>query len=71
MLCVRLNEKLQKRFGDFCSKMKRSEEEIVVEALDFYLEEQEDLLIATSRLKDESDQVIGIDEMRRRLGLEN
>ena len=71
MICLRLNENLQKRLGDLCSRMKRSQEATVIEALELYLEEQEDLLVATSRMADESDPVIGVDEMRRRLGLEN
>jgi len=71
MLCLNLDQNLQKRLGEFCSKMKRSQEDAVIEALELYLEDQEDLLVATTRLNDESDPVIGIDEMRRRLGLEN
>ncbi len=69
MLCVQLGEKLEKRLDDLCNATKREKEDYVREALEEYLQEQEDVLIAESRLHDSSDPAIGLEEMRRRLGL--
>ena len=39
------------------------------ETLEEFLQEQEDILISESRLRDSSDPTISLEEMRRRLGL--
>jgi len=62
-----LKKELQDRLEDLC----RITEEPVREAVERYLENMNDLLIAAGRDKDERDELIGLDEMRQRLGLEN
>ncbi len=70
MLCVQLDENLEKKLDALCRTAKRTREDIVRELVEEYLLEEEDVLIAESRLSDAGDAVIGIDEMRRRLGLD-
>lgn len=70
MLCVQLDENLEKKLDALCRAANRSREDIVRELVEEYLLEEEDVLIAESRLLDAGDAVIRIDEMRRRLGLD-
>lgn len=71
MLCVQLDESLEKKLDALCRVAKRNREDLVREILEEYILEQEDVIVAESRLRDTGDPVIGIDEMRRRLGLDN
>lgn len=69
--CFELKKELQERLEELCLITRKSPEESVQEAVEMYLGDMEDILIASRRDKDEKDELIGIDEMRRRLGLEN
>ena len=48
----------------------RSKSYYAKKAIEEYLEEREDYLLAISRLEDPTDEVISLDEIRRRLGLD-
>ena len=69
--CFELKRELQDRLEELCRITRKSPEESVQEAVEMYLGDMEDVLIAARRDKDEKDELIDIDETRLRLGLEN
>jgi hypothetical protein len=71
MLCIEIDSAIEKQIEALCTARNLTLESVVREALLDYLSEQADLVIAQTRLEDESDLAINMDEMRRRLGLEN
>jgi RHH-type transcriptional regulator, rel operon repressor / antitoxin RelB len=70
MICVQLDERLEKRLDALCRATKRKKEDYLRQALEDLLDEQEDILIARSRLRESSDPVISLEEMRKRLDLD-
>ena len=71
MLCIEIDSAIEKQIEALCAARNLTLESVVREALLDYLSEQADLVIAQTRLEDESDLDINMDEMRRRLRLEN
>jgi transposase len=48
-------------------RLKRSRAEVIRQALEYYLEDQEDLTLGLERLQDPADPVLDWDEVRRGL----
>lgn len=68
-LSVRLPDMLAKELNNVALTMERPKSFLVQKALENYLHEQADLQIGLERLRDTSDHVISMDEMRKEIGL--
>lgn len=68
-LSVRLPESLAKELNNVASMTERPKSFLVQKALENYLHDQADLQIGLDRLRDTSDPVISIEEMRKEIGL--
>lgn len=66
-ISVRIPDKLKKALDTIAKETERSKSFHIQKAIEFYLNEQADLQIALDRLKDSSDKVISISEMRKKL----
>ena len=64
---VRIPDKLAKELNSIARATERSRSFIILKALEAYLADQADLQIALDRLRDATDPVISIDEMRNEL----
>lgn len=71
MLGIRLDKKIEKRLEKLAKATGRSKSYYAKKAIEEFLEEREDYLLAISRLEDPTDEVINLDEMRRRIGLDS
>jgi RHH-type transcriptional regulator, rel operon repressor / antitoxin RelB len=69
MLCVQLDESLEKKLDDLCAATARNREDCLREALENYIEDMEDIIIATGRLND-GEPAISLEEARRLLDLD-
>ena len=67
---VRLPDELAQRLDAIAATTRRSKSSFVLEALERYLDEVEDLEIALSRFRDPDAEWIDHDEARRELGLD-
>lgn len=67
MLSVRLPEKLEKRLNDLAHKTNRSKSYYVEHALEEFLNEQEDYLLALARLEEKGPN-ISLAEAKKQLG---
>ena len=65
---VRLPEELSKKLNRLAKSLDRSKTYIITRALDEYLEEYEDYLIAVNRLNDKDDRVVSRRELTDHLG---
>jgi len=70
MLAVRLDEQLEKRLNNLSKNTGRSKSYYVKKAIEEFLDEREDVLLAVSRSEDSKDAVISLEEMRKKLGLD-
>lgn len=70
MLGVRLDAETEARLERLAKATGRSKSHYAKEAIKEFLDEREDYMLAISRLEDESDAIIGADEVWRRLGLD-
>lgn len=70
MLAVRLPENLEERLSQLAERTHRSKSYYVKQALQDFLDEQEDHLIALSRLEKKNPRIT-LEEMENRLGLED
>ncbi len=68
-LSVRLPEDIADELEDLARLLDRPKTYIVKKALEEYLDEYADYLVALERLRDKDDGVISAEEMRERLGL--
>jgi RHH-type transcriptional regulator, rel operon repressor / antitoxin RelB len=68
-LSVRLPDMLAKELNNVALTTERPKSFLVQKALESYLSDQADLQIGLDRLRDTTDAVISIDEMRKELGL--
>jgi len=68
-LSVRLPDKLAKELNSIALETERSKSFLVQKALESYLHEQNDLQVSLDRLRDASDSVVSIEEMRKEIGL--
>lgn len=66
---VRLSSATAKRLDRLARMIDRPKSQLINKALDEYLEEYEDYLIAIGRLNDKDDKIISEKEMRKKLGL--
>ncbi len=66
---VRLSSSTAKRLDRLARVIDRPKSQLINKALEEYLEEYEDYLIAFGRLDDKNDRIISGKEMRKKLGL--
>jgi RHH-type rel operon transcriptional repressor/antitoxin RelB len=66
---VRLPDDLAKGLADLSKTIDRSKAYIIKKAIEAYLDEYSDYLIALERLNDKDDKVVSSEEMRKLLGL--
>jgi RHH-type rel operon transcriptional repressor/antitoxin RelB len=66
---VRISDDLVKRLDELAKETERSRSFLIQKALEAYLDELADLQIALDRLRDVTDPIISIDEMREELDL--
>lgn len=64
---VRISSDIVKRLDDLAKETERSRSFLIQKALEAYLDELADLQIALDRLRDATDPIISIDEMRKGL----
>jgi predicted DNA-binding protein len=67
---VRLPEDLASRLSALAKETRRSKSSYIVEALERYLEEREDLEIALARFRDPEAEWVSHEDAKRELGLE-
>jgi RHH-type rel operon transcriptional repressor/antitoxin RelB len=68
---VRLPEDIAKRLNKLAKTLERSKTYIIKKALQEYLEEYEDYLIALHRLSDKEDAIVTQEELVSKLGSQN
>ena len=68
-LSVRLSDSLAKELNNISKSIERSKSFLVQKALESYLHDQVDLQVGIERLRDTSDSVISMEEMRKEIGL--
>ena len=68
-LSVRLPDKLAKELNNVALTIERPKSFLVQKAIESYLREQADLQIGLDRLRDTTDPVISMNEMRKEIGL--
>lgn len=67
---VRLPEEIAEKLETLAKETRRSKSSFVVEALELYLADREDLEIALARLRDPGAEWVDHEEVKRELGLE-
>ena len=68
-LSVRLPDKLARELNSVAKSTERPKSFLVQKALESYLHDQADLQVGLDRLRDTSDPVISMEEMRKEIGL--
>ncbi len=68
-LSVRIPDKLAKDLNSIAVATERSKSFLVQKALELYLQNQADLQVSLDRLRDTSDPIISIEEIREEIGL--
>ena len=68
-LSVRLPEDIMRELEEVANLLERPKTYIVRKALEAYLDEYSDYLIALERLRDKDDSIISSKELREHLGL--
>lgn len=66
---IRLPSKIARRLEGLAKVIDKPKSRIIQKALEEYLEEYEDYLIALERLKDKNDRIVSEKELRASLGL--
>ena len=66
---VRLSSATAKRLNSLAKMIYRPKSQLINKAIDEYLEEYEDYLVAVGRLNDKNDKIISERDMRKTLGL--
>ena len=67
---VRIPDDLASRLDELAKATKRTKSSFIIEALERFLEEREDLEIALARLRDPGSEWIEHEEVRNELGLD-
>jgi predicted DNA-binding protein len=67
---VRLSDELADRINALASATRRTKSSLIVEAVERYLEEQEDLELAIARFRDPEAEWVSHEEAKRELGLD-
>jgi RHH-type rel operon transcriptional repressor/antitoxin RelB len=70
-LTIRIPDDIARRLDALARSLDRPKSYIVKKAMESYLEEYSDYLIALDRLRDKDDAIISSEELRRRLALED
>ncbi len=65
---VRLPENIAKKLDGLAKTLDRSKTYLIRKAVEEYLEEYEDYLVALRRLNDKDDRIISSKELRRKIG---
>jgi RHH-type transcriptional regulator, rel operon repressor / antitoxin RelB len=68
-LSIRLPDILAEELNNISLTTERSKSFLVQKALESYLHDQADLQVSLDRLRDTSDSIISMDEMRKEIGL--
>jgi RHH-type transcriptional regulator, rel operon repressor / antitoxin RelB len=68
-ISLRLPDAMAEQLNELCEQLDRSKSYIIKKALEEYLSEFSDYLVAQGRLNDKNDKIISSDEMRTKLGL--
>ena len=69
LISVRLPDQIVQALDELASSLERPRTFLVRKALEEYLREYSDYLIALERLNDKGDRIISSDELRSELGL--
>ena len=67
---VRISDELASRLSDLARATRRTKSSFIIEALERFLDEREDLEVALSRLRDPGAEWVDHDEAKRELGLD-
>jgi RHH-type rel operon transcriptional repressor/antitoxin RelB len=70
-LTIRIPDDIARRLDALARSLDRPKSYIVKKAMESYLDEYSDYLIALDRLRDKDDAIISSEELRRRLALED
>jgi len=68
-ISIRLPDKIVNELDDLADSIDRSRTYIIRKAIESYMQEYADYLIALERLRDKDDEIISSEEMREKLGL--
>jgi RHH-type rel operon transcriptional repressor/antitoxin RelB len=68
-ISIRIPDDLASKLSDIAEETERSKSFHVQKALEIYLAEMADLQVALDRLRDTSDPVVTVDDMRKELEL--
>jgi len=68
-ISIRLPDKIVNELDDLADSIDRSRTYIIRKAIESYMQEYADYMIALERLRDKDDEIISSDEMREKLGL--
>ncbi len=68
-ISVRIPDDMAEELADIADSIERSKSFLVQKALENYLQEQASLQISIDRLRDTSDPIISMEEMRKNIGL--
>lgn len=71
MYNVRIPDELSDKVEELAQEFDRSKSYIVKKAIEEYIDEYRDAMIAKKRLEDKKDKIITDAEMRRRLGIKS
>jgi len=66
---IRLPDEIAKELDTLATSLERSKTFIIRKAIESYLRDYADYLIALERLRDKDDAMVSSDEMRERLGI--
>jgi RHH-type rel operon transcriptional repressor/antitoxin RelB len=69
LISVRLPEELAKELSNVASAIERPKSFLIQKAIESYLHDQADLQIGLDRLRNTTDPVISIEEMKKEIGL--
>lgn len=69
VISIRLPENLSKKLENIAKSTERSKSYLIRKAIEQYLEEYADYLVALERLNDISDEIVSGKELRKRLAL--
>lgn len=68
-ISLRLPDNMTEQLTRLCEQLDRPKSYIIRKALEEYLSEYSDYLVAQSRLNDKNDKIISAEDMRDKLGL--
>ena len=66
-ITARVSDDLARQIDEAAARLKRSRAQVVRQALEYYLEDLEDLKLGIERLQDPADPILEWDDVRREL----